>query len=684
VPYPKTKTVDVIDKAFGVTVPDPYRWLENDVREDADVATWVAQQNEVTSAYLKKLQGRKELARSMEQLFDYDLLDVPVEKGGNYFYERRGGDQNQPALYVDDDPDADERVLIDPNNWSDDDSDALAQWVPSDDGTKLLYAVQKGGSDWRTLKVMDVASGTILPDSVEWVKFSAIAWVQRGAGFIYSRFPEPKGKDAFQSLNLNHSIYYHSIGTDQADDRLLFATPEEPELNHVAEISSDKRFAVIYSSSGTDERYRLTLLDLTKDVPTPHVLVKEPSHDWRLIDIVGNDAYFITNLHAPRLRIVKTSLSAAQPEWIEVLAEGKATIDNAVLIGDRLVVNFMNDAQSALAAYTLDGKLLSNVPLSGIGQISGLRGKQSSGEGFFAFESFNRPRTIYRYDVETPPSIWARPDIPFQPEDIVVTQRFYKSKDGTRVPMFLVHHKDVDLAAGAPTLLYGYGGFNVSLLPAYSSSRMAWIKAGGIYAQANLRGGGEYGKAWHDAGRLHNKQNVFDDFIAAGEYLISEGLTPPNGLAIDGRSNGGLLVGAVINQRPDLFAAGHAGVGVMDMLRFHKFTAGRYWVDDYGSPDKEADFRNLLSYSPYHNIREGSDYPAIIVSTADTDDRVVPGHSFKYVARLQAAKRGDQPHLIRVETRAGHGAGKPTDKIIEEYADIFAFLAHHTGLNLID
>ena len=680
--YPETKTVDVIDEQFGEYISDPYRWLENDVREDPEVADWVKAQNTVTDAYLETLPGRDSLAQSMKELFDYDDLGIPVEAGGKYFYERKSGGQNQAVLYVRDGADGEERVLIDPAGWSDDGATALAGWKPSGDGSLLAYAVQDGGSDWRTLKVLDVKTGEVKADTVEWAKFTDLVWMPRNFGFLYSRFPEPEKGEAFQSLNENHAVYLHLIDTDQEKDTKVYATPDQPELNHVADLTSDKEWVVITSSSGTDDRYEITLVKVDAPKLETRKLVSGFENDWRLIDGAGDTLYFVTNKDAPRLRVVKTDLSADNPEFTELVAESDAVVDGAMIVGDRLVVSYLVDAKSQLSVFDLDGEALGTLDLPGPGQVGSLSGSMKSDEGFFTFQSFNRPTTVFRYEPSSEPTVWAAPSLPFDPDTVEVSQRFYESKDGTKIPMFLVHMKGQDLSEGAPTMLYGYGGFNISVLPQYKPAWMAWIKAGGVFASANLRGGGEYGKEWHDGGRLQNKQNVFDDFIAAGEYLLTMGITSQNGLAIEGRSNGGLLVGAVMNQRPDLFTAGHAAVGVMDMLRFDRFTAGRYWVDDYGYPNKEQDFRTQLAYSPYHNIKGGIDYPALIVSTADTDDRVVPGHSFKYTARLQALDTGDKPHLIRIETRAGHGSGKPTDKVIEEYSDIYAFLAHATGLQL--
>lgn len=678
--YPPVTKGTVVDQQFGVGVADPYRWLENDVREDEQVARWVAEQNRVTDAFLDTLPARAALKARMTELYDYERFGTPLKKGRRYFYQKNGGLQNQSPLYVRDSLDAPARLLLDPNAWSQDGATALAEWVPSEDGSKLVYAVQDGGTDWRTVRVLDTETGRPLEDEVKWVKFSALSWAKDGSGFFYSRFPEPQAGGTFRSLNRDQAVYFHRLGTAQSADRLVFSTPAKPELNHVAEVSDDGSKLVVTSSSGTDDRYEITLVDWKKKVPVRRVLIPGFVNNYSFIGNRGSTYFFLTNEGAPRLKVVALDTGGAKPQASTVIAEDEATLDSAELIGGKLITSYLVDAKTDVRVHSLTGELERRIDLPGIGTATGFSGDFDDPETFFAFASFNRPTTIYRYDARTGnATVWAAPKVAFNPEDFRVEQRFYNSKDGTRVPMFIV--RKATTKGPAPTLLYGYGGFNISLTPSFSPTRLAWLDAGGVLAVANLRGGGEYGKAWHDAGRLANKQNVFDDFIAAGEYLIAEGITGKDQLAIQGGSNGGLLVGAVINQRPDLFAAAAPSVGVMDMLRFDRFTAGRYWVDDYGYPNKEADFRQLLAYSPYHNIKGGRDYPAVLVTTADTDDRVVPGHSFKYISALQAAEGvGQKPHLIRVETRAGHGAGKPTDKIIEEAADVFAFLGHFTGL----
>lgn len=689
--YPETRKVDVVEEQFGVKVADPYRWLEDDVRNSKDVADWVAAQKAVADGYLESLPGKDVLAARMKALFDYQRYSLPQKAGGHYFFTKNDGLQNQSPLYVRKGLKGEDRVLIDPNAWAKDGATALDQWEPSPNGKLLAYSIQDGGSDWRTIRVLDVTTGKPVGDEIQWAKFTNIAWVGN-EGFLYSRFAEPAKGQEFQALNENQTLYFHRIGTSQKDDIAVYATPDRPKLGHVAQVTHDKKWVLITSSQGTDEKYELNLIDLTgakkgqiKPVGQWKVqpLVKGLEHDWQLVEGLGNQLWFVTNKDAPRLKVVKADLSGAAPVWTDIVAERPETLARAQIVGDRLILAYLQDAKSVAEMASLDGKPLQRIQLNSIGTASGFSGKPGDPETFYAFSSFNQPGAVYRFDSKNGKTTpFAVPKLAFDPANIEVEQRFYPSKDGTKVPMFIVHKKGLDLSKGAPTLLYAYGGFNISSLPGYSPTRMAWIQSGGVFALANIRGGGEYGKPWHDAGRLLNKQNVFDDFIAAGEYLVSQGITAKDKLAIEGRSNGGLLVGAVVNQRPDLFAAGHAAVGVMDMLRFDRFTAGRYWVDDYGYPNKEADFRNLLTYSPYHNIKSGVNYPAVIVSTADTDDRVVPGHSFKYTAALQAAQTGDKPKIIRIETRAGHGSGKPTDKLIEEYSEIYAFLAKWTGLEL--
>ncbi|WAT17974.1 prolyl oligopeptidase family serine peptidase [Aurantiacibacter sp. MUD11] len=678
--YPETRRGDVVETYFGEEVADPYRWLEEDVRNSEEVAEWVEAQNAVTHAYLDALPARDWFTQRIGELYDFQRFSVPVERGGRYFYTGNSGLQNQSPLYVRDSLEAEPRLLIDPNEWADDGATALSGWVPSPDGSKLLYSVQDGGTDWRILRVLDVDTGEQIGGEIRWAKFTSLAWVGE-EGFLYSRFPEPEEGEDFQALNMDQAVYYHALGSAQADDQLVFATPDFPERNHTAQTTTDGRWAIVSSSTGTDARYEVHVIDLAAGWGA-RPLVTGFEDSWGIIDSVGSRLFFTTNKDAPLYRVISIDMDNVEAGWTEVIAEREQPIADASLVGGHLVIEYLEDASSAAYVHTLDGELVREIEFAGIGSASGFHGNPDSPEMFYSFSSFNRPATIYRYDVAGgDSSVFAEPELAFNPDDFVVEQRFYESRDGTRVPMFIVRRADVAASGEAvPTLLYGYGGFDVSLTPGFSASRLAWVEAGGAFALANIRGGGEYGKAWHDGGRRANKQNVFDDFIAAGEFLIAEGVTPEGGLAIQGGSNGGLLVGAVVNQRPDLFAAGNAAVGVMDMLRFDQWTAGRYWVDDYGYPDREEDWRILRAYSPLHNIRPDTDYPALLVTTADTDDRVVPGHSFKYTAALQAEELGERPQLIRIETRAGHGSGKPTDKQIAEASDIAAFLAYWTGL----
>ena len=677
--YPLTVTVPQTDTIFGETIADPYRWLEDDVRTNPKVRDWVTAENNVTDAYLATLPRRDGFKMRMKALYNYERMGTPRKAGARYFFSHNTGLQNQSTLWVRDGPSGNGRQLLDPNLWAKDGATALAEWAPSADGRYLAYGIQDGGTDWRTLKVVDATTGKELPDHIEWVKFSGIAWKPDGSGFFYSRFAKPEGAK-FQSLNLDQQVWFHMVGTAQDTDSMVYATPDRPKLGHSAQVTDDGRWLVITSAQGTDPKVEVTIAALDAGPIKTHPLVAGLDNSWQLAGTVGSKFWFVTDKGAPKGRLTVVDVAAKTLKFRQVVAETGDTLVGASLIGQRLVVAYLGDAKSEAELFELDGRSLGAVRLPDIGTASGFGGKTGDSESFYTFTGFATPATVYRFDSATGRSeVFFQPKLAFDPNGFETTQVFYPSKDGTKVPMFIVRKKDLP-AGPQPTLLYGYGGFNISLTPGYSATRLAWLEAGGVYAIANLRGGGEYGKAWHEAGKRAQKQNVFDDFIAAGEYLVAQGITSKARLAIQGGSNGGLLVGAVVNQRPDLFAAALPAVGVMDMLRFNRFTAGRYWTDDYGDPDVEADFRILRSYSPLHNIRSGTQYPAILVTTADTDDRVVPGHSFKYTATLQAAKLGDKPHLIRIETRAGHGSGKPTDKIIEEAADQWAFIARWTGM----
>ena len=682
--YPATRRLDLVETHFGIPVADPYRWLENDIRRDDEVKQWVAAENAATGRYLEMLPGREQLRRRLTELFGSERYGTPRKAGTRYFYTYNSGLQNQSPLYVREGLHGEQRQLLDPNALSPDGTVALAEWRPSADGRLLVYAVQEGGSDWRTLHVLDVATGQRLEDRIRWVKFSDLAWNGKGTGFFYSRFDPPQQPGVAQPAVQGQQLWFHAIGTPQSADRLVYATPDRPSLQHNAQVTADGRWLLIRSSAGTDARRELTLIPLFKEQLRPARLVRGTDHEWQFAGNVGDQLYFRTTLGAPNGRVVLLDARHPHDPVVEIVPQREEALAGASLVGNRIVLAYVGSSGAVAELADLAGHPMGDVPLPAVGTAAGFGGTAGDPETFFSFSSFATPPTIYRYDVDTGEVVpFAQPRLTFDPHNFVTERVSYPSRDGTMIPMYIIRRRDVVQAGRpAPTLLYGYGGFNVSQSPGFSPTRLAWVEQGGVLAIASLRGGGEFGPRWHDAGRLSNKQNVFDDFIAAAEFLKARGYTGPDQLAIEGRSNGGLLVGAVVNQRPDLFAAALPAVGVMDMLRFDRFTAGRLWVDDYGHPDREPDFRTLLAYSPYHNIRPGASYPAILISTADMDDRVVPGHSFKYAAALQNADVGGKPRLLRVDSQAGHGAGKPTDKLIAEYTDMYSFIAYWTGLKV--
>jgi prolyl oligopeptidase len=686
--YPATRTVDQVDvyqsAAQGeVAVADPYRWLEADVRVSDEVADWVAAQNGATNAYLDQLAGRTIIANRLAELWNYERFGLPSVQGGQYLFTRNDGLQDQSILLVQDGLQGDARVLIDPNTWSDDGTTALAGYQASPDGSKLAYFVQEGGSDWRTIRVLDVATGEVSSDEIDWVKFSPLSWAKDGSGFYYSRYPAPEGGEEFTALNLNQAIYFHEIGTGQSADREIVADPDNPQTGWRGTVSDDGRYLIVRSSTGTDGN-AIAILDLETPDTQPVSIFDGFANNHLYVGNLGGTFLFHTDLNAPNGRIVAVDLS--DPATLtDVVAETGDVITGADHVGGHIIVERMKDVASQVDVYTQAGDLVRSVALPGLGVASGFAGSPDSPETFYAYESLTQAPTLYRYDVQTGESeIFRAPDLTYDPADYVVEQVFYESTGGARIPMFIAHHRDVEPNGAQPTLIYGYGGFAITRRPDFDVRRLQWMEMGGVYAIANIRGGSAYGRDWHDAGRLTNKQNVFDDFINAGHAMIDRRWTSPEHLAMHGRSNGGLLVGAVANQAPGLFAAALPAVGVMDMLRFNQFTAGRFWVDDYGSPQDPELFDVLYAYSPYHNIPEGGpdsgDYPATLITTGDTDDRVVPGHSFKYAAALQAAETGDAPTLIRIEASAGHGSGTPVSKLIDEAADRWAFIAHHTGL----
>lgn len=681
--YPETAKVDQSDDYHGMAVSDPYRWLEEDVRESEDVANWVKTQNDITFAYLETIPERDRIKKRLTSLWDYEKFGVPFREGGKIFYFRNDGLQNQSVLYSQDGLDSEPQLVIDPNTFSDDGTVALADVEISPDGRYAAMAIQDGGSDWRTVKVLDLQTGNELDDKLEWVKFSSLAWAADSSGFYYSRFPATEEGEEFQSLNKNQRIYFHGAGTAQETDKLIYSRDDQPDWLLIPAISEDGRFLVVYAQTGSGGN-QMAFLDLARDDAEAVFITENFDNEFAFVGNVGDTLVFRTNLDAPRGRLVAIdSNNPGRDNWQVLVAESEAVMRGASLVGNSLIAVYLRDAYSQVQQFALDGTPVRKVELPGIGSVSGFGGKADGKESFYSYSSFNSPPTIYRFNTESGEStVFKTVNVDFDPADYVVKQVFFNSKDGTRVPMFLAHREGLQLNGDAPTLLYGYGGFNIAITPRFSISRLAWMEMGGVFALANIRGGGEYGDDWHKSGTKLQKQNVFDDFIAAGEYLVAERYTSPKKLAVMGGSNGGLLVGAVVNQRPDLFAAGLPAVGVMDMLRFHKFTAGRFWTDDYGSSDNPEEFKALYAYSPYHNLKDGTEYPAILVTTADTDDRVVPGHSFKYAARLQEAQAGTAPVMIRIETRAGHGSGKPTELIIGEVADEWAFLADNLDMEL--
>lgn len=676
--YPVTRKDEVVEDYHGVQVADPYRWLED--TNSAETAAWVAAQNEVTAGYLAGLPLREKLRAQLTERWNYERYGVPFREGERYFFFKNDGLQNQSVLYAQESLDAEPRVLLDPNTLSADGTVALSALAVSHDGRYLGYGTSSGGSDWQEFHIREIESGRDLEDRLEWVKFSGLSWTNDGQGFFYSRYPAPAEGQALLEANRDQKLYYHRVGTPQSADRLVYERPDQPEWGMNASVTDDGRYAILYLSHGTDPRNRLYYIDLQDPRrPDPGAPVVKLLDDFDAsYTVVGNDGpvlYILTDRDAPRKRIVAVDLRNPSPSrWRTIVPEGEEVIEEAHLVGGRLVVASLKDASSRVRFYARDGKPQGELELPGLGSVGGISGRPQGSELFYAFTSFLYPTTIFRYDLATgEQELFRAPAVDFDASKYETKQVFYTSKDGTRVPMFITHRRDIELDGTNPTYLYGYGGFNISLTPGFSVTNLVWLEQGGVYAMPNLRGGGEYGEEWHLAGTKERKQNVFDDFIAAAEYLIAEGYTSPAKLAIGGGSNGGLLVGAAMTQRPELFAVAHPDVGVMDMLRFHKFTIGWAWTSDYGSSDDPEGFRYLHAYSPLHNLKPGTCYPATMVTTADHDDRVVPGHSFKFAAALQEAQGCAKPTLIRIETRAGHGAGKPTAKLIEEAADVLAF-----------
>ncbi|MFE4105012.1 prolyl oligopeptidase family serine peptidase [Almyronema epifaneia] len=672
--YPQTHQSDQVDVYHGIEVLDPYRWLEDPSAEA--VQQWIAAQNQVTFGYLADLPQRDRIQQRLSELWNYERYGIPFKRGGRYFYYKNDGLQNQSVLYTLATLDAEPQVLLDPNTLSEDGTVALQSIAISENGAYLAYGLSTAGSDWVEWYVREIATGQDLSDRLQWVKFSGASWTHDHQGFFYSRYDEPDSATKLEAVNYYQKLYYHRLGTSQAEDELIYQRLDQKEWGFSGGVTDDGRYLIISVWRGTDPRN----LVFYQDLQTPHSeiveLISEFEAEYSFIDNEGSRFWFRTDLDAPKGKLIAIDITQPQKShWQTVIPETEETLQSIGLLNHQFVVDYLKDAYTAIKIFELDGTFVRTVALPGIGSAGGFDGKREDTETFYSYTSFTTPSTLYRYDMRTGEStLFRQPQVDFDPAAYQTEQVFYTSRDGTQLPMFIVHKKGLALNGQNPTLLYGYGGFSISLTPSFSVSNLVWMELGGIYAVPNLRGGGEYGEDWHLAGTKLNKQNVFDDFIAAAEWLIEQQYTSAAKLAMMGGSNGGLLVGACMTQRPELFAAALPAVGVMDMLRFNQFTIGWAWESDYGSPQNEAEFEALYAYSPLHNLKPGTDYPATLITTADHDDRVVPAHSFKFAAALQAAHQGSRPVLIRIETKAGHGAGKPTSKIIEEVADKWAFL----------
>jgi prolyl oligopeptidase len=654
-----------------VKVPDPYRWLEDDNSEETKA--WVEAQNKVTFGYLEKIPYRQKLKSRLEKLVDYPRYSAPFRNGENFFFSKNDGLQNQSVLYMQKGLEGTPEVLIDPNKFSTEGTSQLAEYALSKDGKYIAYGISAGGSDWRDVHVMEVASRKVLDDVLQWVKVSGLAW--QGTGFYYSRYNAPKQGEELTSQNDDHKVYYHRVGTSQAEDELVYSDEANPQRFHTVETTEDERYAVLYiEDRGKGKKGNAVFV---RDGKIWKPLIPEITDDeFYVVDNIGDKFLIKTNKAAPNWKVVLVDLKEpSDKSWSTVLPEKAEPLEDVGTAGGKIFAKYLKDVTAQAYAYDMSGKLENEIPLPGPGTASGLKGKQDDKFVFYTFNSLNIPTSIYKYDIESrTTSLFWTPQIPgFRSEDYETKQVFYSSKDGTRIPMFIVHKKGLKLDGNNPTILYGYGGFNVTISPTFSTFRIALLEQGVVYASANIRGGAEYGEKWHEAGMKLHKQNVFDDFIAAAEYLISNKYTSPQRLALQGASNGGLLVGVIANQRPDLMKVVIQQAGVMDMLRFHKFTIGWNWIADYGSSENEGEFKTLHAYSPIHNMRERGEYPATLTTTADHDDRVVPAHSFKYAAALQHAHAGTNPVLIRIDTNSGHGASSTT-KSIEQAADIDAFI----------
>jgi len=671
--YPEARKSDQTDDYHGVKVADPYRWLED--LDSAETRAWVDAENKLAVDFLESIPERTPIKDRLTKLWNYEKYGIPFKEGSRYFYTRNSGLQNQAVLYTVTALDAQPEMVLDPNTLSTDGTVALSGLQVSPDGKLLAYSLSASGSDWQEWKVRDVATGKDLSDDLKWVKFSGASWTRDGKGFFYCRYDEPKS-DALKGTNYFQKVYYHKLGTPQSEDVLVYERPDQKDWLFNGTVTEDGNYLILTVFQGTDVKSRVYYKDLKAKDSAVVKLLDDFDAAYNFVGNEGSRFFFQTDLQAPRSKVIEVNVSKpARDNWKVIVPEGKETLQTTSFVNNKFVANYLKDAYTQVKVYDTAGKLVNEVAFPGIGSAEGFGGHATDKETFYSFTGFTTPTTIYRYDMTTGKStVFRQPKVDFNPGDFETKQVFFASKDGTKVPMFITHKKGLKLDGNNPTYLYGYGGFGVSMSPVFSVGNLVWMERGGVYAQPNLRGGGEYGEEWHQQGMKLKKQNVFDDFIGAAQWLIDNKYTSTPKLAIGGASNGGLLVGAALTQRPDLFGATLPQVGVMDMLRFQKFTIGWAWVSDYGSSDNADEFKALYAYSPLHNIKPGTSYPPTLITTADHDDRVWPGHSFKFAAALQAAQAGSAPILIRIETKAGHGAGKPTTKIIEDIADRWAFL----------
>jgi prolyl oligopeptidase len=678
--YPAAPTSDQTDDYHGTRVADPYRPLEDP--DSAPTRAWIEAENKLTFAYLEQIPSREKIRARLKELLNYERFSVPEKRGARYFYSRNSGLQNQGVLYWLPALDAEPQVLLDPNALSSDGTVSVSATALSDDGALLAYSLSSSGSDWQEWHVREVETGKDLPDLVQWSKFSGASFSKEGRGFFYSCYDEPKTESMLRDANYYQKLYYHRLGTPQSEDTPIYHRDDQKEWGFSGSVTDDGEYLIIHISEGTDPKNRVYCKRLTEPDSAVVALLDEKDAVYHFIDNDGPVFWFVTTLHAPLGRVIAIDTrNPAREHWKTIVPESSETLLVASVLDNKFVASYLKDAHSEVRLFGMDGGYIRTVETPGLGTMAGFGGKRTDRETFYSYTSYSTPATIYRYDLTSGKSkVFRSPAVKFTPDDYETKQVFYDSKDGTRVPMFITARKGVKLDGSNPTLLYGYGGFDISLTPAFSVGNLVWMEMGGVYVQANLRGGGEYGEAWHMAGTRLQKQNVFDDFLAAAEWLIANHYTQPRKLAISGRSNGGLLVGACMTQRPELFGAALPGVGVLDMLRFHKFTIGWAWTSDYGSSDDAGEFEAIYKYSPLHNLKPATPYPPTLIVTADHDDRVVPAHSFKFAAALQAAQAGDAPVLIRIETKAGHGAGKPVSKAIEEVTDEWSFLARNLGM----